>query len=447
MSNISNISSLYKGFTSVNTDFKSNIKTCIPGIHKEVRSVKITDFYPSIIRNYNICPTLDLTDEYLKGDFKKDGITIYDYKTGTNKVGKVVMSNESSVLPKIYSNLLDTLEYMRILDSKLKSDNGKKKSFDAIDKNRSNLKKEMNAIYGRLPLRLRELVVVISHMIISTIYNFIESKGCKVVCCDNDSIVWNGTNEISESDFRSLFPYSLNFTISDPFNLIIFSYNKMLALTDDGEDFPEFNSRMRYNCEFVRIVIKDIIDRIIKNLDYNQEDFLKDFHEVVCHTINHSYNSMFTMKSRIANYVNNTYFMNIYLKYLESIGIEFKEGDIIEYQVTKVESELKTISFGSRLRLPSDDNIIDFGYYINKLKFLFNMFNIKVWSINSCNPANILAKYKNELPTFENFKEAVNERIDGKVQRKKINSYPSEHETPKETVSKEIEYDIKNNSI
>lgn len=385
--------------SNVGLDYLST-KSCVIGVHKDVKGISIFNFYTSIVEGYNICPTTDVTDVENINPAK---FTEWMYKDRSGKVETVKISKEPGIIPSVFKSLFDLLDFTRHKCGK----NSKTGDINFILDTRVSIKKEIYSIYSRLPKRLRCLVESIGAQIILKIKEQIEDKGGIVIYSSTDDILWTGIEK-----FDVNFPFlRYEFNI-EPFNMVIYSQCNTSAYNLEGKLLREFTFRAK-NYPIVN-EITDLISRKACLNDYSVDDFLLDFYQICSDMISGMKdNSLYTKRSKLmSDYTCETYMMNIYTRYLVDVkGIELKAGDIVEYQVVKSDNKHATI--GSKMRLPSIENDIDYDYYIDRFRFFDHLFKIESWKTSKSSPVTIMKRLINNgsFPSFEDFSSSVKEHM------------------------------------
>lgn len=367
---------------SINTSNESLLnqqsRKAVVGIHKEVMSVEILDFYPSIIKLHNICVTTDISDIDTRFE---EGYDKYNTRDGCIRISK-----KKGELPEIYKNLDVVLEHLK-----------NKNDLYGI---RSQIKIQKHCLFGKLPEKLRNLVVYLANVEIQRIHRLIEENGGEVIYSSTDTFVYKSVKEIQiTSDYRLELSES-------KFSTIVFSSSKIYSYYSDGTINRDLHFNLKSKADFP--VVTEAFDFISRSAalsrKYTTNEFLRDLYEMANNMLEGRIdNSKFTKSITLGVYVYESYFMNLYRKYLHEVeGKDVKIGEKVDYQVIKSESGVK---IGDKMRLPSDVNNLDYSYYISKMRALEEIFNISEWSSIKSSPVMILAKLVNSctLTSFDEF--------------------------------------------
>lgn len=216
------------------------------------------------------------------------------------------------------------------------------------------------------------------------IQTFLEENGAKVVFSNKNSIVWTFEKNVS-INIDSEYYFELH---HEKFDMVIYSPSRFYS--------PIFNM-FRNECKFVY----DTYDFFTKKLcgKYSEKEFIEDMYNLCKDLVsgkikNDDFNKTFTVNS----YKCRTYYLNIFWKKLMDEGKNYNVGDKVQYQVVKDNCNLShqvvkdnldgncnlinqvvkdNSDVNCNLRLPSDENEIDYSHYLLSLKNTETFFSTK----------------------------------------------------------------------
>lgn len=391
---------IYNGIFSVeNTSFEVNMTTDdikITGFHKEARKIDISDFYTSIIKAYNICPTLDLTDTIEPSQIDRTIHNVYELITADG-LEIIVMGrgeNSYSTRDKLFEDV------QTICDGK----------------------SSYVQLFSRLSTRLKTLVQHIASYTLINIVDFINRHSGTVVRIRPHTVYYLDGLDITErmiSEFTHgyWFVPGVTFDIKiSKIDVLFIGFHKTIEYVGGNMILgpSDYNGVIRYALTY-------IFESFLKSdLNYlNQETLNGYIYDIYTKMVNGETNNLFTIFSRLGQYESNTYFIKAYIDKLNSTrssSERIRYSSKIEYQFVVLPNEIGMNAekplFYEKMSEPSESNKIDYCHYLSKIGFVYNG-----TSDTFCTPIDCLRIYtnmKDEVPTFELFQKftSFDNRID-----------------------------------
>lgn len=373
----------------------SSTPTFTPGIHENVKSIRFDGYRENIMERYNICQTSNVTSKY-------SVVVDEDGKT------KLIDSNGKGVGPEmvVYEIIeYNTIKYIIIDESlngisksvfhdlnRIKSNVDKLNSTKVFntDKINENLQKVRKSMYSCLDDDLKLLVKMIHYGNLSELQFYIADQGGDVIFCNNEEIMWLEREE--KVNFNA---YNLIHDISNrnEYNKVFFVNQHKTIKIKDGKYLSNF---IPTSCKFTYKFIKELTTR------YQQENSvlrnIELFYDLIMELVNNP--ELFIYEATVRNYFTRDYYMAGFVNDQASKCNFIKIGTRIEYQFVVLREKLDEYGnivepkLWERMRLVSDHNIIDYGYYLRKLTPIYNAIDNKsVFSKKLNNPVKIMIDY------------------------------------------------------
>lgn len=338
-----------------------HVRDPTPGIHRDVAKYDILRFYPSIIQNFNICPTTLATGE--DSDIDCHSITI-EGKT-TRFVKQYV---RVGLFPQLISDLIaerdrlknssDELRIMKCVEIK--------KMFTCISEvlNMTRIPTGCVSVFASQMMEDLKTYFVNNHSA-TAVWNNVDELMVKIDDFESK------TEQIND-DLARLFPISIE--LVDVIDVVVFDKIRFHGVTKDGRFFsrglikknkPKFINEL-YE-KLVKIVLTDdnySVGGLFQQLfiDYMRlERGLVPKEDLAC-------------LGTFGNYKNEVFYMGVFKKELIKRGLSPKTGDKVKYCVVKCDEK----ALGYRMRsLDLDFNEpIDISYYLKRMKLIDQLFEL-----------------------------------------------------------------------
>lgn len=398
-----------------------------PGIYTNVKSITFNFCRELIMLEYNICPSTDITSKcstvtdkngdvkfaFLRSDNDSDEddndsdedneddeterMNVYTIVNGEDRTITVIDNSKKGIIPSTINSLDKILFNMKFYP----------KLFPQGHK--ENIEKMKSSFYSSLPDNLKLLVDVLYHAFLNSIKSSIQKERGNVIFCDDNQIMWTEEgNKISSilRDFE-------NGTYSEFDSVFVINQHKRAEIKNLNftlKGFPEY-------CKFTNCFIQEFMLRH-KEEGGNVLQNIKLFYSLFMELVNNPklfINNIIVSKSNIKKP-----FMLSFIEDQKSKDKTVKLGDTVEYQFVVLPEQINEngqqvkIRSHKKIRQLSEDDLIDYGFYIEKLFLVYAAIDRKsIFSKKLNNPMRVLTDlfYKHgKLPTSDEFYSELHDR-------------------------------------